>query len=44
MEPREEMDKSSEYVICMKMRQTDRITMEMESALEKRIEGDQGAV
>lgn len=30
------MNKSSEYVICMKMRQTGRITIEMENILKKK--------
>ena len=43
MEPREKMDKSSEYVICMKMRQTERITIDEESVLEKKDRGRSGA-
>lgn len=40
---KEEMNMSSEDVICMKMRQTERITKEMVNVLEKRMERDQRA-
>lgn len=36
------MNKSSEYVMCMKMRQTERNTKEMEKVLKKRIEREIG--